>query len=282
MKVLVTGASGFIGSHLLHELKASGYDAHGTDKREGHDLAQPGRIELLLDTYQPDVVVHLAAKYGRLPCEREPAQTVADNALASTLVARACANLRVIYVSSSEIYGDHGPFCILEGSAYRKHPHNLYGLTKRWGEEVFRLYCPDLTVARGNMIYGPGQQIGTELAALPNFLRLAQERKPILVHRGAERSWCYITDFVSALRLLVERGEGTYNVGRDDDPRPMREIAEIACRLTGAPQNLVQEVDPPAKHQTVVKRVSMGRLRKLGWKPQVGLEAGMAQLLETM
>jgi nucleoside-diphosphate-sugar epimerase len=198
------------------------------------------------------------------------------------LVARACANLRVVYVSSSEIYGDHGPFCISETSAYRKQPHNLYGLTKRWGEEVFRLYCPELVIARGNMIYGPRQQTGEGLAALPTFLQLATDRKPIRVHRGAERSWCHVHDFVRALRLLIERGEGTYNVGRDDDPRPMREVAEIACRLTGAPQDLVEEVDPPAKHQTVVKRVSTQRLRALGFKPQVGLEAGMANMLETM
>ena len=188
----------------------------------------------------------------------------------------------MVYVSSSEVYGDHGESPIHEFTAYRKQPHNLYGLTKRWGEEVFRLYVPDTVVARGNMIYGPRQQTGEGLAALPTFLRLAQERNPIRVHRGAERSWCYITDFVSALRLLIEKGQGTYNVGRDDDPRPMREIAEIACRLTGAPTSLVEEVDPPEKHQTIVKRVSAGRLRMLGWKPQVCLENGMARTLESM
>jgi nucleoside-diphosphate-sugar epimerase len=74
------------------------------------------------------------------------------------------------------------------------------------------------------------------------------------------------------------RFDGSWNVGRDDIAIPMRTVAEMACAMTGAPQDLIQDVEAPGR-QTVVKRLSMDKLRSIGWEPQVELGEGMARTL---
>ena len=77
------------------------------------------------------------------------------------------------------------------------------------------------------------------------------------------------------LCMVIGQESGVFNVGRDDDENTMVAVAGLACDLAGADHHLVRVVDPPAM-QTVVKRISMARLRSLGWQPQVSLQDGMA------
>jgi nucleoside-diphosphate-sugar epimerase len=293
VKVLVTGAAGFIGQHLCRELVGGGYEVAAVDRADG-DL-RCGAAYQLVRRHRPDVVVHLAAKVGRLFGEDDVRETIADNAGMTADVAKVCgeAGARLVYASTSEVYGDCGDLVCYEdleafdnvaafeavAIPHDHEPHNVYGLSKRWGEEACRLYAPDgLTIWRISMPYGPGLPAGRGRAAIVNMLYQADHRLPIPVHRGAERSWCWIGDTVRAMRLTLER-PGVYNVGRDDQPVTMRRVAELACELAGAPAGLIEEVEPPAR-QTVVKRLSTGRLRALGWTPEVELEDGMASTLE--
>ena len=80
--------------------------------------------------------------------------------------------------------------------------------------------------------------------------------------------------------MIIEQTEGgAFNVGRDDQPRPMLDVARIACDLTGASHDLIEQVEAPGR-QTVVKRLATERIRKLGWQPTLNLEAGMAATLD--
>lgn len=286
MRVAVTGAAGFIGHWLVQELRAAGHEVATTDRNphegETFDLLNPGLFRLWLANHRPDVVVHLAAQVGRLFGEDDVSRTVRWNTEATTLVARACGEfgIRLAYASTSEIYGDHGDELVHEGARWRL-PANLYGLSKRWGEEVCQLYAPDgLVVFRPSMPYGPGAPPGRGRRAMDTMLWQAHHRMPITVHRGAERSWCWIGDTVRGIRLAVEQpGALTVNIGRDDDPRSMLEIAQMACKLAGVPDMLIQEVDPPAA-QTVVKRLTFGPLEALGWAPTVELDEGMLRVYD--
>ena len=115
---------------------------------------------------------------------------------------------------------------------------------------------------------------------MDNFLWWAYHRMPITVHKGAERSWCHVSDTVRGIRSVLERGEHeVYNVGRDDRPVSMLDLAVRACLLAGAPGSLIRVIDPPER-QTVVKRLATGRLRELGWAPTIELDEGMAEVLE--
>lgn len=276
MKVLLTGAAGFIGKHLETELRRNSHRVINWDREEG-DLREPGLIDQVLDNYRPDVVVHLAARVGRVFGEDDAIGTVMDNAGMTTLVARACGErgIRLAYASTSEVYGDLGEEMAVEGGRMDL-PHNLYGLTKRWGEEAAELYAPDgLVVFRLSMPYGPGLPAGRGRAAIINFLDQAARGVPIPVHKGAERSWCWVGDTVRGMRLILESGQsGAWNVGRDDDARPMLEVARLACETVGAPTSLIKEVPAPGM-QTVVKRLSTEKLRGLGWQPEVELPRGL-------
>jgi nucleoside-diphosphate-sugar epimerase len=276
VRVLVTGHRGFVGSHLCRELHYNGHEVIGHDREEG-DLTQPGVFSAALRRHKPDAVIHLAAQVGRLFGEDDLIHTVNANATMTTLVAQACGQVPVLYASTSEVYGDYGDVCEEYGGWLL--PRNFYGLTKRWGEEVLALYVEDLKIARLSMPYGPGAPPGRGRRALDNFIWQAHHRMPIPVHRGAERSWCHVSDTVRGLRLILEHGEGVYNVGRDDRPVTMLALAEGVCDMVGAPWSLIQEVEPPER-QIVVKHLAMDRLRGLGWQPSVELEHGLPELYE--
>jgi nucleoside-diphosphate-sugar epimerase len=285
MKVLVTGSAGFLGRHLTAELESYGHMVVGADRvHGGPDLRSSEMVEEVFDEHaDSDVCVHLAAKVGRLFGEDNPIETVVDNVGMTALVARACGdrNIRLCYASTSEVYGDNGETACDEDAGPFSLPHNLYGISKFHGEDVCRHYAPDgLTVFRFSMPYGPGLPAGRGRAAIVNMLHQALWRQPIPVHVGAERSWCYCSDTVRAVRLAIEETEdGVYNVGRDDNPVLMMTVAEMACELTGAETSLIEEIEAP-RNQTVVKRLATSRIRDLGWRPEVDLLEGMTKTLE--
>lgn len=273
-----------MGQHLTRELEAHGHTVFGVDILidPSDDLRLPGVAQRAVDRVKPDVVIHLAAKVGRLFGEDNPAETIADNAGMTALVAKAAAtrHARMVYASTSEVYGDNGDVECDEVEGPFSLPHNIYGLSKLWGEDACRLYAPnDLTILRFSMPYGPGLPAGRGRAAIINMLWQAHRRERMPVHRGAERSWCWVGDTVRAVRLAIEQWEdGVFNVGRDDAAVSMLAVAQMACKLTRASEKLISEVDAPAR-QTVVKRLATSRVRRLGWLPEVELEEGMKQTL---
>lgn len=282
MRIGVTGYAGFIGKWLGNELINHGHEVIGTDRvlPMEFDLLDRHAVMRWVGHFQPDLVVHLAAQVGRVLSEDDITQTIRWNAEATTLVAQACAThgARLAYASTSEVYGDHGDASYAEDTPWNP-PANLYGATKGWGEQVCRLYAPDgLVIFRPSMPYGPGVPPGRGRRAMDTLLWQGLHGLPMTVHRGAERSWCWIGDTVRAIRLVIDH-PGTYNIGRDDDPRSMLEIAQLACKLAGASEDLIVEVDPPPG-QIAVKRLSTDRIRALGWEPTVELEDGMARVFD--
>jgi UDP-glucose 4-epimerase len=289
MRIGVTGAAGFIGGWLLNELTTAGHDVVGIDRLRSddsrivqRDLLDPTIAAGWVRWAKADVVVHLAAQVGRIFGEDDLRRTVQLNAEMTTVLAQACgdAGVRLAYASTSEIYGDHGDVVYDEDAPWLM-PRNLYGLTKRWGEEVCRMYAPDrLVIFRPSMPYGPGCPPGRGRRAMDTMLWQAHHRMPITVHRGAERSWCWVGDTVRGIRLAIEQPDAAvFNIGRDDDPRSMFEIAQMSCKLAGAPDTLIEEVDPPA-NQITVKRLLTDRIRALGWTHMVDLPGGMAQVYD--
>jgi nucleoside-diphosphate-sugar epimerase len=272
---------------LTAELESRGHTWHGIDWVESPslDLSIPHFFERVLrsaHSQQPiDAVIHLAAQPGRVFGEEDRAKTIKLNAGMTAEVARACGELgvRLIYTSTSEVYG-YKPGKALEGTAC--YPKNLYGLTKLWGEQLAQLYAPErLLVIRPTMPYGPGMEVGHGRAALPTFIWYAIKRHPIKVHAHAKRSWCYIDDLIRGFADLIEKTwtGGIYNVGRDNDLRSMTEIAVMACELAGAPTSLIEYADPDPTI-TLVKDLSVDKLRRLGFRPQVNLEEGMGRTYE--
>lgn len=260
MRILVTGGRGWIGSHLCPELLTRGHDVVSVDRDDG-DLARDGGAHRLIVMYNPDIVVHLAARPGRIFGENDVISTIEDNTIASTLVAKACGDtsVRLCYISTSEVYGER----------------NLYGLTKFWGEQVSQLYSPkDLLIIRPSMAYGPNMPTGYGRAALPTMIDYFLHGKIYTIHRDCYRSWIYIDDLVRGMTDVIERGEGTYNVGRDDDLRSMEDLAHLVRDVLGTDPDLILLGEHDSTI-TPIKDISMARLRSLGWEPRVDIEDGI-------
>lgn len=305
LRIAVTGAAGYIGGWLCRELQARGHEVHAQDRRQpggvsdwdtwhGFDLSDGPARATWLHRVRPDVVVHLAALYGRVWGETDLAETARVNAGLTAALARDCAEagIRLAYVSSSEVYGAsaaEGP--VTHRSPLR--PLNMYGLSKKWGEEAARAYHPDgLLIARLNMPYGPpvadpepGSVPGTSARVGPlgynmlhTMLWQASHGMDITVHRGAERCMTWVGDAVAALALVTEKvPSGTWNICRDDDHLP---VAEIASRVVAAAKSAsrVTESGLP-RGATARKEISAHMLGAFGWRPSVSLDEGITRSL---
>lgn len=294
MRILVTGGRGWIGSHLCPELESRGHEVFAVDRDDG-DLADLTIADVLINRYKPDLLVHLAARPGRVFGEDDPFLTVRDNVTATINVARACAeaDTRLCYISTSEVYGDYRPpgkwSAITDHHESLKEEHaglgkmrNLYALTKYLGEQVSQLYAPDdLLIIRPSMPYGPNMATGYGRAALPTMIEHFLHDQTYTVHRDCYRSWCYIDDLVRGMADVIERGKGTYNVGRDDDLRSMEDIAYHVRHILESDLDLILLGDHDSTI-TPIKDISMARLRSLGWEPKVSIEDGIKMTADAL
>jgi nucleoside-diphosphate-sugar epimerase len=270
VRVLITGASGFIGGHLDRELRDAGHLVAGVELAGGGDLRRA------IHDHRAEVVVHLECGSSGLLGEENVLETVLDTAGVTAEVAQECGNAgaRFVVASTDQIYGDVGGDISTEEGPFGE-PSTTYAIAKLMGESLGYLYAPvGLTVLRIASAYGPGNLPGRDAPAIMNLLRAAEHGEPMLVHEGAERSWCWVGDTVRGIRIAIERGNGVYNIGRDDDRTSMQEVAEIICSITGADKSLIETVEKPAR-QTLVRRLSVKKLRMLGWEPQVSLYEGL-------
>ena len=283
-RILVTGSEGFIGKNLVSELRKKSHVVYGVDiidEDNPFDILDGNIFRRIVEDFNPDIVIHLAAAVGRVRCEDDIVETIRKNAIMSAIIANICGEkgIKLFYTSTSEIYGDFGDE-IADENTTPKLPHNLYGLSKRWGEEVCKLYVKNLCIIRPSMPYGPGCPPGRGRRAMDNMMWQAIHDMPIVTHIGAERSWCWVGDLVDAYVLLIDTDQpGELNVGRDADYRSMVEIAQRACDLAGKDYSLIKMEQAP-NNQTVVKRLSTKKLMDLGWSPKVELEEGEKILFE--
>jgi nucleoside-diphosphate-sugar epimerase len=304
MRVAVTGAAGYIGGWLLTELHGRGHEVHAQDlvrpnEEPGQhywatfdtfDLCTQERIRWLR-AVEPEVVIHLAALYGRVWGETDMVRTAGINSGLTAVLARdvAAQGARLLYVSSSEVYGDaanHGTvYAVRDGLK----PLNMYGYSKLWGEQAAELYCPDgLMITRLNMPYGPavftprkGEKTGTSgqpgavgYNVLHSMLWEAEVGFDIVVHRGTERCLTWAGDTVRGIADIMESGRGgIWNVNRNDDHHEVAELARKVVALTGS-KSRISVQDPPPR-VTMRKHLDNTGLLELGWEPRVGLDEGM-------
>ncbi len=302
MRVCITGAAGYVGSWLRGALAARRHEVFCQDRYPIRGTAWPffdlsmSRLRTeWLDQSRPDVVIHLAALYGRVWGEASLISTVDANAGVTAELARDCSTrgIRLMFMSSSEVYGrsaDIGP--VSPGSPLE--PYNMYGLSKKWGEEACTLYAPaGLMIARLNMPYGPPKdtpQVGEKphTSGRPGTLGYnvihsmvweAEHGFPLHVHEGTERCLTWMGDTVSGLIAILESGQdGTWNVCRNDDHHTVAELAEMVLRVTGSVSEVVIMDPPPGV--TTRKSLTNERLLTLGWKPRTSLTDGIRRSWE--
>jgi UDP-glucose 4-epimerase len=299
VRVLVTGAAGFIGSHLCRRLIADGHDVVGLD-----DLSA-GTVDNLVDVPGVDLVegdlrdealvaraasgcaaiLHHAARKSVPRSVREPEAFTDVNVRGTLNVLLAARERRttVVFASSSSVYGDQEVFPLRETAEPR--PRSPYAATKLAGEGLMRSWwhsygVPTVSFRYFN-VYGPGQDPASEYAAVvPRFVVACRTGgTPVIYGDGAQaRDFTYIDDVVDA-NLLAMRAPAAalgrvLNIGGGREPTSVGELLGLIARATGA--------RPTSEHLEAregdIRRseadVSLAR-DALGYSPRVAVDEGV-------
>jgi len=290
MRYIVTGAAGFIGSHLATALRDRGHDVVGVDcftdyydvglKEENVRGLEILRLDLArdpIDLAGVDGVFHLAGQPG-VRSFGDVFETYLDrNVLASQRLFEAAARdgVRVVFASSSSIYGEAEQYPTVEAVLPR--PVSPYGITKLACEHLARAtahsFGLDVVVLRYFNVYGPRQR--PDMAFTRIATCLAEGRPFDLFGDGLQsRSFTYVDDVVRATAAAMENGRGTYNVGGGQEAT-MRETIEIFQELAGRRLDLREHPAVPGDQRRTKADTSLIR-SELGWEPTTSLLDGLS------
>jgi nucleoside-diphosphate-sugar epimerase len=304
MKCMVTGAAGFIGSHLCEELLRGGHDVTGVDgyipyypqavkeRNQGSALTHPHYRFQRLDLREAavgalvadaDVIFHLAAMPGLVQSWTEfdtywTCNVQATQRLLEAVVHSAGRLRQFVYASTSSVYGSYASGDELMPTR----PVSPYGVTKLAGEHLCRAYAEahdlPLVVLRYFSVYGPRQRPDM---GYYRFIRALLRAEPVTVYGDGQqvRGNTYVSDCVAATLAAVEARAGeTYNVGGGEAATVWDIIRQLEA-LAGCRALIKQE---PARHgdQRYTFADTAKLRRHLGWEPHTTLQEGLSRQWE--
>lgn len=289
MRVLVTGAGGFVGRWLTDELEAAGHAIAAPASAE-LDVTDPDSIGGALGRFRPDAVAHLAAVAFAPDARADPARAFAVN-VGGTVnlfeeIRRSASGPVVLVTGSSEVYGapDPSELPLTEESPLR--PATPYALSKAAQESVALAYAARLglrvVVTRSFNHSGPGQRPVFVVPALAARVRDARNGGEPVIRVGnldVRRDFTDVRDVVRAYRLLLEAahaertgdGGAVFNVA-SGRAVPVRDVVEQLCELAGVAPKTVTDPDLVRPNDPPEIRGDYGALRFLtGWEPTLGV-----------
>lgn len=309
MKVLVTGAGGFIGSHLVDRLLADGETVVGVDNfdpfydrrvkernlagalvHDGFafvegDLAEPTMAAEVLAGQGPfEAVVHLAAKAGVRPSIEDPLAYEAANIRATMNLLEACkaSAPRFLFASSSSVYGNNEKVPFSEADPV-DHPISPYAATKKAGELIchtyHHLYGLPVFCLRFFTVFGPRQRPDL---AIDKFARKMLAGEPIQMFGDGttSRDYTYIDDIVSGLRSAIDRCKGfeVINLG-SRTPVSLREMIDTVAHACGVAPTIERLPMQPGDVQRTFADVSKAE-RLLSYRPSMPFAEGVQRQVD--
>jgi nucleoside-diphosphate-sugar epimerase len=308
-KTLVTGAAGFLGSHMVAQLLSEGRQVVGIDNLStgkadnlqafpdgvggfvfiGCDVTDPGVLSL------PELegvteIFHLASPASPKFYQARPFDTIEVNTTGTKLMLELARRrgAKFVYSSTSEAYGDplvHPQDELYRGNVNTWGPRACYDEAKRLGEvfcyEYYHRFGVPVKVARIFNTYSAGLR-NDDGRVISNFVTQAIAGDDLTVYGDGSqtRSFCYVDDTIRGLRLLMEKEAADGEIVNIGNPveHTILQVAHTVIRLSGAPGGIrympLPEDDPKVRRPVIAKAESL-----LGWQPEVTLEEGLRRTI---
>ena len=302
MRIVITGAAGFIGSHLSETLLDRGHSVIGIDNLLTGDTANIahlfGRDFVFLKhdvtNYihiegPVDAVLHWASPASPIDYLELPIPTLKVGALGThkALGLAKAKNARFVLASTSEVYGDpleHPQKESYWGNVNPIGPRGVYDAAKRFAEAMttayHRFHGVDAKIVRIFNTYGPRMRL-RDGRAVPAFMSQALTGQDVTIFGSGRqtRSFCYVSDLVDGIiRLMQSAVNDPVNIGNPQE-MTIEDIARMIIKLTGSKSKIVYR--PLPEDDPKVRQPDITRARTLlGWEPKVGLEEGLTRTLE--
>ncbi|MFL5307765.1 MAG: NAD-dependent epimerase/dehydratase family protein [Polyangia bacterium] len=312
MRILVTGAAGFIGSHLCERLCARGDQVLGLDNFDAFyartvkernlaglradprftlvegDLRDEATLAQAFARAQPEVVVHLAALAGVRPSLMEPARYADVNVTGTQRVVdavRAAGARRLVFASSSSVYGLDSQPPFKESDPCLK-PVSPYASSKRSGELLLftahHLYSLDVTCLRFFTVFGPRQRPDL---AIHKFARRIAAGQPIELYGDGttSRDYTFIDDILDGIVAAIDQPAPEpafriYNLG-GSRPVPLAKLVELLGAALGTKPVVTYGLEQPGDMKRTLADLKLSH-KELGYAPKISMEAGIARFVE--
>ena len=309
MKILLTGAAGFLGSHLTDRLIAEGHQVIGMDNfitgnhKNLEHLAGDNNLTFIrhdVSNYifvpgKIDYVLHFASPASPNPASplgypNLPIQTLKAGALGThnTLGVARAHNAKFLLASTSEIYGD--PKEHPQKETYRGHvdpigARSVYDEAKRFAEALtmayHRFHNIDTRIVRIFNTFGPRMRLD-DGRVVPNFIQQALRGEPLTIYGDGEqtRSFCYVDDLIEGIyRLMMSDFHEPVNIGNPSETSIL-EFANTVNHLVGNEAGIVTKITKRLGNDPQRRQPDISRAKKIiDWEPKISLEEGLLKTI---
>jgi UDP-glucuronate decarboxylase len=301
VRILVTGAAGFLGSHLVDRLLQDGHEVLGVDnlftgskKNLEHLHGNPRfefmRHDITFPLYvEVDAIYNLASPASPVHYQRDPVQTIKTNVIGAVNMLGLAKRLgiRIFQASTSEVYGDpdvHPQPETYWGRVNPIGPRACYDEGKRAAETLFfdyhRQHGLEIRVARIFNTYGPRMAI-SDGRVVSNFIVQALQNEDITIYGDGSqtRSFCYVDDLIDGfVRLFESNLTGPINLGNPSE-FTMLDLAEQVLTLTSSKSNVRFEALPADDPRQRQPEIALAKT-ELAWSPSIQLKDGLERTIE--
>jgi dTDP-glucose 4,6-dehydratase len=300
-RVVITGAAGFIGSHLAETLLDQDYSVIGIDNLLTGDTANISHLHnrdfsfvkhditnyIFIDG-PVDFVLHWASPASPIDYLELPIQTLKVGALGTHKALGLAKEKKAVFVlaSTSEVYGDpleHPQKETYWGNVNPIGPRGVYDEAKRFAEAMtvayHRFHGVNAKIVRIFNTYGPRMRLN-DGRAVPAFASQALRNEDVTIFGDGSqtRSFTYVTDLVDGvIRLMLSREHGPINIGNPHE-MTIKEIAETIIRMTGSKSKLIYKPLPTDDPKQRKPDITLARTL-LKWEPKVALDEGLVKTL---
>ena len=275
MKIVITGSSGFIGSHLLHALKHLPAIKLCPFQQGVHSLFDPESLKPLLKKSR--IVYHLAGANRAAPHELMGVNVIGTLNMLEVMRQVADADGRLVFLSSFQVYRPT-PESVMVDESFPLEPESLYGVSKKMAEELISFYGLPSIIFRPSNIYGPGCRPYYN-SVISTFCDLMVKGKPLTLNGTGEqaRDFIYVSDVVKAMVQAVEyqvSGVEIFNLC-SGKLTSLNEVIDALTHISGRKSEIVKNAVP--QDYRFLRGNSGKAKREFNWSPEVDLREGLEQ-----